>query len=282
MKINLARIHINWHTNHLAVLNFEIKINFANFTKVSKYINPFEIINTFMMKRKIKLWMGSLLTNCNRLIAKYIRLKNHGFSIIANNCCGGMIYHDLGEQFHSPTINLFMLPLDFFIFLENFDEARCTPVNEIEHDRLGEKPDYPLGEIRLRNGENIQIHFRHYTTFDSAKEKWENRCKRINKDNLFILMELGSFTSEKYVKRFDSLPFENKAVITSKPFNNIKSVIHIDIYGQGYKLGMIVDRLPGTIIRYLDLFDYIHWLNTGKIRHVRFYKSLLQKGKSKT
>ena len=131
------------------------------------------------MKRKIKLWMGNLLTNCNRLIAKYIRLKNHGFSIIANNCCGGMIYHDLGEQFHSPTINLFMLPLDFFIFLENFDEAICTPVNEIEHDRLGEKPDYPLGEIRLRNGENIQIHFRHYTTFDSAKEKWENRCKRM-------------------------------------------------------------------------------------------------------
>lgn len=34
------------------------------------------------------------------------QLKNRDFSIIAPNCIGGVIYHRLGMQFLSPTINL--------------------------------------------------------------------------------------------------------------------------------------------------------------------------------
>lgn len=34
------------------------------------------------------------------------RLQNHDFEIISSNCIGGILYHDVGEQFRTPTINL--------------------------------------------------------------------------------------------------------------------------------------------------------------------------------
>ena len=38
--------------------------------------------------------------------------KTKDISIIANNCIGGCLYHDLGLKFLSPTIDLFFYPND--------------------------------------------------------------------------------------------------------------------------------------------------------------------------
>ncbi|WP_418667980.1 DUF1919 domain-containing protein [Allofournierella sp.] len=45
------------------------------------------------------------------------RLKNHSFTIIASDCVGGMIYHDLKECFNSPTINMFFSATDYLKFI---------------------------------------------------------------------------------------------------------------------------------------------------------------------
>lgn len=42
-------------------------------------------------------------------------------SILASNCIGGEIYHDLGLPFNSPTINLWMHQNDFLEFIKNLD-----------------------------------------------------------------------------------------------------------------------------------------------------------------
>ena len=39
-----------------------------------------------------------------------VKLFNQTPCIIASNCNGGIIYHDLGLKFLSPTINLFFFP----------------------------------------------------------------------------------------------------------------------------------------------------------------------------
>ena len=44
------------------------------------------------------------------------RLKKQSFSIISNTCIGGVICHDLGLPFLSPTINLYIRPCDFVKF----------------------------------------------------------------------------------------------------------------------------------------------------------------------
>lgn len=50
------------------------------------------------------------------------RLKNESFTLLANNCNGGFIYHDLGVRFNSPTINMFFTLDHYFDFLEHITE----------------------------------------------------------------------------------------------------------------------------------------------------------------
>ena len=46
-------------------------------------------------------------------------LKNTEFSLISSNCNGGFMLHDLGLQFRSPTVNLWIPPSDFIRFLRD-------------------------------------------------------------------------------------------------------------------------------------------------------------------
>lgn len=51
---------------------------------------------------RINLAMRTFVNRANRN-----RLINQDFSLLCNNCNGGVICHDLGLQFRSPTVNLF-------------------------------------------------------------------------------------------------------------------------------------------------------------------------------
>lgn len=182
----------------------------------------------------------------------------------------------MGERFLSPTINLFIRTEDYLCFLENIHEAVATDIYKIESDKTGNTFKYPLGELTLKNGKSIQLHFVHYKTFDEARAKWIERCKRINFRNLFVLMEMGIETTDEYVERFKNLPFKHKVAITNQNFTNTNCTIFVDIYGESFKWGRMVSRIPGTLHRHIELFDYIHWLNTGKIKHAKIYKKFIQ------
>ena len=54
-------------------------------------------------------------------VLKRTRLKNSCPTIISRNCVGGIIYHDLGLKFNSPTINLSMSNDDYIKFVEHLD-----------------------------------------------------------------------------------------------------------------------------------------------------------------
>lgn len=49
------------------------------------------------------------------------RLTNKNFSIICNNCVGGILYHELGLKFMSPTINLFIEAGEYISFLKKME-----------------------------------------------------------------------------------------------------------------------------------------------------------------
>ena len=63
---------------------------------------------------KSSLFNKKLGLRWNRLVRKIWvdprnrrRLRNREFTILCNNCNAGVITHDLGQQFCSPTVNLF-------------------------------------------------------------------------------------------------------------------------------------------------------------------------------
>ena len=49
------------------------------------------------------------------------RLSNDQFTILSSNCIGGVIYHRLGKQFLSPTINMWFRQPDFVSFCLHLD-----------------------------------------------------------------------------------------------------------------------------------------------------------------
>lgn len=181
------------------------------------------------------------------------KLYNKNISLFCNNCTGGGIYHDLGLQFLSPTINLYFSAGDYVTFLERLDyflEADLTQIYIDEH--------FPVGKL----GNELTLNFVHYKTFEQAKEKWLTRCKRINKDNMFfILIDRDGCTIE-IAKRFDSLPFKNKVILTYREMPDISCAFvkpEWEDCGKTRVLTEYLSKFSGK--RYIDAFDYVSFLN---------------------
>ena len=115
------------------------------------------------------------------------KLKNKDFTIIARDCIGGVLYHQLNAQFLSPTINLFFTlnAFNYFcLYLEDYLNADLEESKE-------EKVDYPVGLLKPKKDSKVdkilKVHFMHYESFDNAFQKWEERKKRINFNNIYVI-----------------------------------------------------------------------------------------------
>ena len=133
------------------------------------------------------------------------KLNFTDFTLITNNCSGGIIYNRLGLKFLSPTINLWFAEEDYLKFIYNLKEfveqGVLTLVEQTEYS-------YPVGKLTAPCGEII-IYFMHYESFESAKEKWTERCKRIVWDNIFYIMELKQESTQEQVEKFNCFNAKN-------------------------------------------------------------------------
>ena len=63
-----------------------------------------------------------------------LRLRNCDFTIIANNCTAGCVYHDLGLRFDTPTVNLYIPFPDYILFLKNLRQFVYAEFAELPSD----------------------------------------------------------------------------------------------------------------------------------------------------
>lgn len=181
------------------------------------------------------------------------RLKNRDFTILCNNCVGGVILHELGQRLNTPTVNLFFDSEDYIKFLENLDYY-------LQHELVETRSvkDYPVGKI-----DDILIHFLHYSTFDEAKIFWEKRKARIKKDNLYVIMVQQNGCTKEIIQRFDHLPYEHKLALVTKPMPEINCAYYIS--GTEQSDGNVMDlcQYKGKFTgkRWIDDYDYVGFLN---------------------
>lgn len=186
------------------------------------------------------------------------KLKNTTPTIISSNCNGEFLYYDMKLKFLSPTINLSFDMNDYVKMLENLRWYMEQPILPYNDDRF----DFPTGKLG-----DIEIRFNHYNSFDEAVKKWEERKKRINWDNLFILGIDGDNCTYESIKRFDQLPYENKVIFTHLPYPEFKSSYYIPGFEQENGVGVLLYFKNTLFIRrYLDEFDYISFLNGDGIK----------------
>lgn len=196
---------------------------------------------------------------------KRSRLKNHSPTIISRNCIGGIIYHDLGLKFTSPTVNISMDNADFITFIENLE--LLTRNDAVLTEISVEDCNYPVG--LLCNGEiSVRIEFVHYKSFKEAKLKWFERTSRMNYQNIYIIWEYAKKDGpdQELWLRYKSLKYQKKILITGNCFPiKDKDVFYTDLYNQNYKYGKILEYKNGCKFykRYLDDFDYVSFLNNN-------------------
>lgn len=190
-----------------------------------------------------------------KMIDSRRRLSNKNFTIISSNCIGGVLYKELGCKFLSPTINLYILPEDFLKFVKNLEYYLQQELKFIESTNY----NFPVAQLL-----DIKIYFMHYKSEKEAKEKWVERSKRINYKNIFIIMTDKDGCTEKQIKDFDNLPYENKVIFTNRKANQYSSEYYIKGFEHLNSVGDIINYSNLLGIRYYDQFNFINWLNSNK------------------
>lgn len=182
------------------------------------------------------------------------KLKNRNFTVIASNCSGMFMYYDLGLPYLTPTVNLSIEMNDFVKMVGNLKWYMEQKMTET-HDQKYSCPVGILGDIK--------IYFIHYDSFEEGVLKWEERKRRINWDNLFIVGSEKDGCTYETIREFDKLPYKNKVIFTHVKYPEFSSAFCIKGFEDKDELGVIIYFKEQRLMRrYLDDFDYVKFVNS--------------------
>ena len=220
--------------------------------------------------------MNKTIAKAGRWLAiqkRKAKLKNHSFTIISNTCVGGVMTHNVGEQFRSPTVNLIIYEDQFLLFCRHLKEYSICPMESptAEEQKQFEQYSYPVGILRGATAglPDINLYLVHYKSVEEARAKWEARYQRINYDDIFIAMDRGIEAKEEILDAFHELPYEHKVIFSQFddpqrwPCN-----FHPSFYtAEHFVSGAMYKNIQKGLFRYhwMDEFDYVRWLNEGTI-----------------
>lgn len=198
---------------------------------------------------KLQFELSKLVNHCYEQSVRR-RLKNTDFSILCSNCIGGVIYHRLGLQFQSPTVNLWMHQRDFIRFVSDLREYLDEELVFVESEY-----DYPVARLK-----DVQIYFNHSPNEEAARRDWERRKERINYDNLFLIMYDRENLTEEDFRRFEAVPGRGRIVLSDRDHPDIGFIK--TIRPSGRPMGQqFLDKDWLGMRTFEKQFDYVAWLN---------------------
>lgn len=181
------------------------------------------------------------------------QLVNTTASFLCPNCIGGILFHDLGLKFQSPTVNLMMFQQDFARYvlrLEHYQNQKLLFYKD---------PSYSCPCARL---DDITIHFTHYATEAEAEQKWIERSKRLNIDNLFVFLEERDALTYEQMQLLGKLDLKGLVIFTANKYPDLPYCLYLPDYEKDGEVGNILEknRLDDSR-RYEKYFDFVKWFN---------------------
>ena len=180
------------------------------------------------------------------------QLKNKNITLIASNCNGCLILHDLGLRFNSPFVNMFIEARDYIKLLSNLSQYLNMELSFEETDNFS----YPIALLG-----DVKLHCVHYKSKQEVIEKWRTRIKRMDMSKCFVMFTDRDGCNFELLKEFDSLPYDNKVVFTHKPYAEIKSSFYIHGFEEADCVGNLFHYKGWNGKKYYDDFDYVAWFN---------------------
>lgn len=181
------------------------------------------------------------------------RLKKNSISFFTPNCLGGLLFHELGLQFKSPTVNLMLSQTDFAKFVLNLDDYLKYPLSFFEKEGM----ECPCAYLN-----DIVIHFTHYTSDEDAEHKWIARTKRIDYENMYVFVQERDGLSEEKIMELGNLSVKGLVVFTAHDYPDIPWTVYLPQYEQDGEVGNILKRnIIDNSREYERCFDFVSWFN---------------------
>lgn len=147
---------------------------------------------------------------------RYMKILDNPPTLITEACYGGYIYNQLGMEFFSPFINTRISQTDYLKLISNIDyylaQNLCadSDIQKVEdmYAKIGgeviswRKMGYPTAMLG-----DVKLHAIHAENLNSYIDDWNRRKKRINWDNIWILMIIEN---EEILEKFKAVKYEKK------------------------------------------------------------------------
>lgn len=206
------------------------------------------------VKESLKHWVkeeNPLVLMRRRKLRK--QLTNISPTFICPNCIGGILYHDLGLQFRSPTINTMMHQPEFTRFVLNMDEYLQKELQFVP------VPGYRCPCALLSD---VIVHFSHYGTPEESEAKWKERITRMDPDNLFVFLEERDGLTREEIERVGKIKAKGLVVFTAHDYSDLPYTVQIKKYEQNGQVGNILKQNYWNGSReYEQYFDFVKWFN---------------------
>ena len=189
-------------------------------------------------------------------------MTNVDFTIISNNCWGGICYEYFGLPKNSPTVGVFFMADEYIKFVSKFEyyiaqDLEFIGLNESKHQAFLKKNnilDVPIGVL-----DDVEIVFLHYKDSEVAKEKWKRRVKRIKKDNLIFKFSYMNECNREYIEKFEKMSLPGKKLVFLKENTN---VTNCGVYYPGFEES---EQLENDTFYWNRYFDVVKFINEGII-----------------
>lgn len=193
------------------------------------------VLTVRRVRQRLALIWGDFWRARNRRVIKIAKAKLGSLpepvTILSQNCIGGVFYKDMDMQFASPTIGAYMSGGDFVRFVSNLEDYLSRTLQM----RWGE--EYPIGILG-----DLQIHFMHYGTCRQAREAWQRRCGRINRERLMVLCtDRDGFTDEDFAL-WKELPYPKVLFTANETYRHHPDSLYFREFAKQGCVGELIPR----------------------------------------
>lgn len=158
------------------------------------------------------------------------RLNCRDMTVISQNCIGGVFSHDMGLEFRSPTVNLFMPATDYIKFVEDLERYLNVPLEP------GVWGEYPVGKL-----DDLTVHFVHYDTFEQAQQAWERRKKRVDPGKIVVLSTDRDGFDQTVFEAWKKIPYPKILFTARKEYADHPDSLYFPRYERN---GCVPDLIP--------------------------------------
>lgn len=174
-----------------------------------------------MLKKQPKHVKNRLLREkqnaCIRRQRKQLRAQE--VSLISQNCIGGVFYHDMQQQFLSPTVNLFFTAEEFVRFVQDLPRYLA-----MEPEMFWDE-EFPIGKLG-----DVTIHFMHYDTCAQAKDAWQRRKARVQWNKIVVLCSDMEGFDDAVFTQWKRIPYPKVLFTANKTYAQEPGIVYYPEY----------------------------------------------------